>query len=608
MSYLPALPVALPLAMAALLVGATSVIGRRLRDALAIATAVSVLAITLALVLGSCERPIVYWLGGWGPRNGVAIGISLVIDPLGAGLAALAAALVVASLVFSWRYFDEAGAMYPALMLIFLGAMVGFSLTGDLFNLFVFFELMSVAAYALTGYKIEEEQALMGAFNFAITNSVGAFLVLWGIGLLYGRTGALNLAQLGESVAGHPVDGLVIAALVLLTCGFGIKTALVPFHFWLADAHAVAPTPVCVLFSGVMVELGLYGVVRVYWTVFASAMEPLASMVRGTWLTASVLTMLVGAVMCFASSHLKRLLAFSTVSHAGLMLSGVALLSADALAGVAVYVVGHALVKGAMFLGAGIVLNRFSSVDENELHGAGRQLPAVGVLLALGGLALSGLPPFATHAGKLLIEAEAARLNYGWLAVVLIACEVLTGAAVLRASGKIFLGLGSSGHAATETPRHENKETRENYRRPPMVMFVPAVILLAAAGTWSLWPELGHEARSAAIRFQRPHDYAQAVLHEAVRNPPAAAAREPGSAHRMPTWIVSPLGAILLAAVGLWPNIFPRRWRAAGSRWLTPFIATLRNFHSGNVCDYVAWVVAGVAVAAIAFTTGGWMR
>ena len=149
-------------------------------------------------VAHTVDKPIVYWFGGWQPRQGMALGIGFVIDPFGAGLALLAAAWSSPALVFSWRYFDEVGALYSALMLIFLGAMAGFCLTGDLFNMFVFFELMSVTAYALTAYKIEEEQALMGAFNFAITNSVGAFLVLVGIGLLYGRTGALNLAQLGQ--------------------------------------------------------------------------------------------------------------------------------------------------------------------------------------------------------------------------------------------------------------------------------------------------------------------------------------------------------------------------------------------------------------------------
>jgi multicomponent Na+:H+ antiporter subunit D len=249
-SALPALPVAIPLFVAALLIGTATIVHRRLVDAVAILTAASVAVLCLYLVSQAGKGPLIYWFGGWTPRQGVVPGISFVIDPIGASVAALAAVLATAAFVFSWRYFDAVGTLFHVLMLVFLAAMVGFAMTGDLFNLFVFFELMSVSAYALTGYKIEESGPLQGALNFAITNSLGAFLLLWGIALLYGRTGALNLAKIGQSLVQGPVDALVITAFILLAAGFFVKAAIVPFHFWLADAHAVAPTPVCILFSG----------------------------------------------------------------------------------------------------------------------------------------------------------------------------------------------------------------------------------------------------------------------------------------------------------------------------------------------------------------------
>ena len=148
------------------------------------------------------RRGSVYWFAGFRPSHGVAIGIDFAAGPLSAGLACLAAVLVTAAMTFSWRYFERVGTYYHALMLTFLAGMTGFCLTGDIFDLFVWFELMGVSAYALTAYRPEERGPIQGALNFAITNSVGAYLSLSGIALIYGRTGALNMAQIGTASPG----------------------------------------------------------------------------------------------------------------------------------------------------------------------------------------------------------------------------------------------------------------------------------------------------------------------------------------------------------------------------------------------------------------------
>src|SRR5581483_3689852 len=274
----PILPltVAIPLLVAAGISAANPLFKerRRILDGIGIATAAAVgilLLVTLA-TLGNGQK--VYWFAGIRPHHGIALGIDFSVDRLNAGLGALAAWLVVAAMVFSWRYFERVSTWYHALMLVFLAGMIGFCLTGDIFDLFVWFEVMGVAAYALTAYRPEEKGPIQGALNFAITNSVGAYLSLSGIALIYGRTGALNMAQIGASIRHHPPDGLVVVAFVLILAGLLTKGAIVPFHFWLADAHAVAPTPVCVLFSGIVVELGLYGTARIYWTMFSAALAP----------------------------------------------------------------------------------------------------------------------------------------------------------------------------------------------------------------------------------------------------------------------------------------------------------------------------------------------
>ena len=281
--------------------------------------------------------------------------------------------------------------------------MAGFCLTGDIFDLFVWFELMGVSAYALTAYRPEERGPVQGALNFAITNSIGAYLSLSGIGLIYGRTGALNMAQIGRDITRHRPDGLVVVAFVLILMGLLIKSAIVPFRFWLADAHAVAPTPVCVLFSGVMVELGLYGIARVCWSMFGAGLGHRA-VISHLFLVLGLLTTVIGALFCFRERHIKRLLAFSTISHAGMFLVGLSWLTPLGLAGAAVYVLGHGLVKAALFLCTGIVLHRLRSVNETWLHGRGRRLPVTGAVFTAAALGLADLPPFATYLGKGWIE------------------------------------------------------------------------------------------------------------------------------------------------------------------------------------------------------------
>ncbi len=211
------LPVVLPLLVAAVISALNPLFRRRRRalDAIAIGTAAAVAVVLGILMAGSAHGDAVYWFAGFRPRHGVVIGIDFTASPLAAGLGCLAAVLVTAAMLFSWQYFERVSTYYHALMLAFLAGMAGFCLTGDIFDMFVWFELMGVAAYALTAYRPEERGSLQGALNFAITNSVGSYLALSGIAVLYGRTGALNMAQIGRALghraAGRPGCGVVRA-------------------------------------------------------------------------------------------------------------------------------------------------------------------------------------------------------------------------------------------------------------------------------------------------------------------------------------------------------------------------------------------------------------
>jgi multicomponent Na+:H+ antiporter subunit D len=281
---LASLAIIVPLCAAVLLAGSTSLRLRRVADGVAFVTALGTCGLCLALLTRTGTRPVVAWLGGYRPHHGIALGIDLFADPLAAALAAFAAALAAVAIVVAWHQVDTAGHLFHALIMTFLAGMVGFCLAGDLFTAFVFFELMGVSAYALSGFRVDDRASVEGALLFAVTNTVGALMLLVGISLLYGRTGALNMAQLGATLARRDPDALVAVAFALIVCGLFVKAAIVPFHLWMAEAYAAAPTAVSLLFAGAMSELGLYGVARVYWTVFDGALGSHAGVIRGVLL------------------------------------------------------------------------------------------------------------------------------------------------------------------------------------------------------------------------------------------------------------------------------------------------------------------------------------
>jgi multicomponent Na+:H+ antiporter subunit D len=311
-----------------------------------------------------------------------------------------------------------------------------------------------------------------------------------------------------------------------------------------------------------------------------------------------VVTAVLGAWMCSLQRHVKRLLAFSTISHVGVFVCGIGLLSAKALAGLSVYIVGHGLTKAALFMCAGVLLHRFATIDEFDLHGRGREVPFVGVLFAAGGLLLAAAPPFRSFAGKSLLESASSDAGYGWLIAVFVLVSAMTGGAVLRVTGRVFGGWGpAEGPDPSQARAAEERVDEERGPReytPPLMIAVPDM-LLAAAAVLGLIPDAVPAAERAAARFTDHAACARWVLgggHVAWPHVTTSHvdALEIGSA------LLAVRGALGAAALGLFGRPLREWLPGAVNRPVRELVRHLRYLHSGHIGDYIAWWSAGASL------------
>lgn len=594
-AWLPPAAIAVSITGAAVLLVVGRHVPRAVVDGVATAVAAGVTAMSGIVLVATVSGRTVAWSGGWQPVHGVEIGILVESDMVGAGLALLAAALTTVALLYSWRYFESVEAHFQALMLMFLAGMTGFASTGDVFDLFVFFELMSAASYALTGMVVEDAGVLQGSLNFALVNSLGAYFSLFGLGLLYARTGALGLAGNGHALGHSPPDALIVASFVLVLTGLLVKAAMVPFHFWLADAHAVAPPSVCVLFSGVMVPFGAYAAFRVYWVVYSGSIPP--ADVRRAFIVLGVLTCAVGAVMCVGQRHVKRMLAYSTIAHLGLFLCAFALLDREGTAGAVLDIAAHAGAKSALFLLAGVLLVRHGSVDEHDLYGRGDRRGVTRWLWVAGGLALASMPPFGDALAEGVGEQAARAAGYPWLIAVFLLVSGVTGGAVLRVVARVYFSVGPRPQQVRESEETRgDQQSGERLRRLPKTMLASIALLLGGDLAEGLVPGVHAFALRAAAFFVDPAGYRSAALRHSEHAPVVAA---------VGNWTVPAvlLGfaataiAVLVAALGCWARPLAERLGSA-ARAGSAAMHALRRLHSGHVGDYVTWLVTGVAALA----------
>jgi multicomponent Na+:H+ antiporter subunit D len=443
--------------------------------ALAVAGMTGVAALALTRRVAS-EGPFSYALGGWPPP----LSIELRFDEISAA-ALFVALIMVLVLVYSGPYVGKVVAerrvpWYYALLLINLGGMVGFVLTGDLFNLFVFMELVSVSSYALVAVGGDRISAL-AAFKYLVAGAVSSVLILFCIGVLHALTGSLNMADVAARLA--QVKGPAPAALALagLTVGFMVKAALFPVHAWLPDAHASAPSPVSAVLSGLVVKMGIIGMLRIYPLFLEAAGLPLAALNESlAWLGA--IAILAGAFFALFQQDIKLMLAYSTISNIGYIVLGLGLASTPAITGATIHVLNHAIIKATLFLAAGALLHQTGFRTLRDLRGVGRVMPWTALAISVGALSIVGLPPTAGFLGKWYIALGALEAGRPGFAVVLLAGAVLIFAYYIRILNAFYF-------------RPPAREEMLGVHEAPAAMLVPVLLLAALCilgGLLGRWP------------------------------------------------------------------------------------------------------------------------
>ena len=388
---------------------------------------------------------IAYWMGGRVPAGGYAIGIGLEVDALGLFFGLLIATAVFVAMLYSFSYMsqDDNEPQYYTLFLMLCGGVMGFVLSGDLFNMFIMIEILTFAAVALTAFRNTANGALEAAFKYLVVGCIGSSCILTGTIMLYAQCHTLNFAQLAAFLPGH-LNRATMVAFALLFIGFCTKAFIVPFHPLAADAHGAAPAPVSVLISGVLTKSGLYGIIRLTYVLFRV-------MNLGTvqfWLVfLGSVSMFVCVTMALAQHDFKRLLAFHSISQIGYVLTAAGLATALGVSAGLYHAMNHTLFKGLLFLCAGAVLHETGTTDLNRLGGLSRKMPQTTILFLIGAFSISGVPPFNGFASKWMIyqatyQKAVESGNIGFLACTIVALitSTLTLASFVKVTQSVFFG------------------------------------------------------------------------------------------------------------------------------------------------------------------------
>ncbi len=492
--HAPILAILLPL-FAAFLMPVVGILARRrgikrAREWFAIAAVLAELVVLVSMapeVWGG--QMFVYQLGGWQPPWG----INLAIDGLNLLVALIVASISVLVAIYSFVCMERDTGLdqYYTLFLLILAGMMGVALTGDIFNLYVFFEIMCISSYALVAFR-RNWQSIEASIKYMIVSSLGTSFILLGVALLYGQMGSLNIADLMQKFGGV-VPSALIVPLGLFMTGFGIKIAMVPLHMWQPDAYQAAPSAVAALFSGATATVGIYAMLRVVYMLFG--ILGMGMILAGLGLVSMVL----GAFMALVQRDLKRLLAYSGISQLGYILLGIGLGTTLGIQGGLFHLLNNAIYKTMLFMIAGTIVYRVGTSNMDKLGGLWNNMPLTAMAFMIGALAISGVPPMNGFASKWTIYVAGIENGQYVFTIIALVVSALTLAYFLKAFNSIFLG---------QRPKH-----LKNVKETPISMLIPILLLAALCVIFGVLPNLGielvHPAQEAVMNSS---GYISAVL------------------------------------------------------------------------------------------------
>ncbi len=389
---------------------------RRISPILTLLVAIFQLWLTLQLF---GKSPFYYAMGGWSPP----LGISLVWDQLSQLLILIVSVISLAVTLFAIPYMQKYTAQnkFYSLYLLMIAGMNGVIITGDLFNLFVFLEIASIASYALVGFGVEAEE-LEASFKYLILGSVSSSVILLGIALLYSVTGTLNMADMASQLTSDVSTKSLFFVFALFVMGFGLKSAMVPFHAWLPDAHPSAPAPISAMLSGLIIKaLGIYCIARIFFIVLG-----LTPTIQTILLVLGGLSMVIGVFMAIGQWDFKRLLAYHSISQMGYVMVGIGLATPLGILGGLFHLINHAVFKSLLFLCSGSIEYSTGTRQLKELGGLIRKMPWTGASCSIASLSISGVPPFNGFWSKLLIIVALFQAKFYFLATVTVFVSFMT--------------------------------------------------------------------------------------------------------------------------------------------------------------------------------------